>query len=288
MQHGKIILLSLLCVLLACSGERTEGEQPTSAPTERIQFVFDSNSFTASKIKAYTAPGEEENTTQLVVVGESEDGQLAEFHLKNISRESSSLSVEKGAEASFTYRHNDDLCTTALTMDNDSSINIDQHDPVTNLISGSFSGFDCGGSIENTVGAGSFAVTYEEVTLENSLLLDLNATPLVPAMVFVSATPEPINTIQITGFNGGTESYTLILKNDLPAGTYAMNEFDFAPYFFYSDADLNQYETVSGQVTLEAFDEFDRVLRGNFVAELVSVTDAAEVHCEGQFEIFVF
>jgi hypothetical protein len=67
-----------------------------------------------------------------------------------------------------------------------------------------------------------------------------------------------------------------------------MNEFDFAPYFFYSDADLNQYETVSGQVTLEAFDEFDRVLRGSFIAELVSVTDATEVHCEGQFEIFVF
>ncbi len=288
MQLGKIILLSLICVFVACSGERSEGEPPVPLPEEGIQFAIDDNNFNASKIKAFTAPGEEENTTQLIIVGASPEGHLAEFHIKNISKERSSFSVEKGAEASFSYRTDNEHCTTALIMNNDSSLNIEQHDPVTNFISGSFSGFECGGNIENTVGAGNFAVTYEEVTLENSFLLDLNAAPLVPAMVFVSATPEPINTIQITGFNGGTESYTLILKNDLPAGTYAMNEFDFAPYFFYSDAELNQYETVSGQVTLEAFDEFDRVLRGNFIAELVSVTDATEVHCEGQFEIFVF
>ena len=118
------------------------------------------------------------------------------------------------------------------------------------------------------------------------MVLNLNGAPLIPAKVFVSVTSEPLNTIQVTGFNGGTESYTLVLKNDLPAGTYAMNQFDVSPYFFYSDADHNQYETVSGEVTIEAFDEFDRVLRGSFVADLVSGEE--EVEAEGSFEIFVF
>lgn len=288
MHQSKIIIFSIICTLLACSGDRNDSEPSNQIITEEIKFTIEDQSFNATKMKAFVAAGEEENTSQLVIVGESANGSLAEFHIKNISKEQSSFSVEKGAEASFNYKNGNEVCTTALVMDNDSSINIEQHDPATNFISGSFNGFECGGTIENTVGAGNFAITYEEVELENSLLLNLNGSPLVPAMVFVSETPAPINTTQVTGFNGGTESYTLILKNDLPPGTYAMNEFDVAPYFFYSDADLNQYETVSGSVTLEAFDDFDRVLRGSFIAELLSVSGADQVHCEGDFEIFIF
>ena len=289
MSLGKIIaIITTLCILIGCNGDRNEGEPKLPEPTDGIQFSIDDQTFSTTKVKAFTSEGEEENTTQMVIIGESEDGRLAEFLIKDINREQSSLSVEQGAQASFSYLDNGQLCTTALTMNNDSSINIDQHDPVTNFIAGSFSGFECGGTIPNTLGSGSFAVNYEEVELENSLLLNLNGTPLVPVMVFVNVTSEPLNTTQVTGFNGGTESYTLILKNDLPAGTYAMNEFDVAPYFFYSDADLNQYETVSGHVTIEDFDEFERVLRGEFVAELVSGSSAEEVHCEGSFEFFVF
>ena len=169
--------------------------------------------------------------------------EFAEFLIKDINRAHSSLSVERGAQASFTYSDSHQRCKTALTMNNDSSINIEQHDPVSNFIAGSFSGFQCGGSITSTIGAGTFAAKYQEVELENSLVLNLNGAPLIPAKVFVSVTSEPLNTIQVTGFNGGTESYTLVLKNDLPAGTYAMNQFDVSPYFFYSDADHNQYET---------------------------------------------
>ncbi len=286
MSLGKTIAILIILSAVGCSGDRNEGEQKMPEAPAGIQFAFEDQAFTAAKVKAYTADGEDENTTQMIIVGESEDGRFAELIIKDIDKEQSSLSVEKGAQASFTFIDDDQRCTTALTMNNDSSINIDQHDPVTNLIAGSFNGFECGGAVTNTVGAGTFSVNYEEVLLENSLVLNLNGEPLVPAMVFVNITNEPLNTIQVTGFNGGTESYTLILKNDLPAGTYAMNEFDVAPYFFYSDADHNQYETVSGEVTIENFDEFERVLRGEFVAELVSGEE--EVHCEGSFEIFVF
>jgi len=284
MNYGKIVLGVMIVLAIGCTGERSEGEQKRSLPG--MQFSLGDKSFNSNNIKAFTSEGEEENTKKMVIVSENEDGGLAELYIKNIDKNHLSFSVEKGAEVSFRYKDDQILCTTALTMNNDSSLNIDQHDPVTNFISGSFSGFDCAGTMDNSIGAGRFAVNYEEVSLQNSLLLDLDDSPLVPGMVYVNVTPEPMNTIQITGFNGGTESYTLILKKDLPAGNYEMHEFDVAPYFFFSDAEHNQYETTSGEVTLEPFDEFTRILRGTFTADLTS--DVGDVKCEGSFEIFVF
>ena len=194
--------------------------------------------------------------------------------------------MEEGAAATFAIIENGDKCTTALTMENDSSISIEQHDPAMNFVEGSFNGLECKGEQTQEIGPGKFAVNYEVVLHQNSLSLALDGEEVIPAQTFVSITPEPLNTIQITGFNGGTESYTLILNKDLPAGTYEMNEFDVAPYFFFSDAAHNQFNATGGTVTLDDFDAFSRVLSGSFDVTTSSGSD--EVHSTGEFEVFIF
>ena len=234
--------------------------------------------------------GDQPNTKQVLIVGQSASGDVAELQIKNVNQPEVSFNVARGAEASLSYRDADEMitCTTALTMDNDSSVNIEVHDSITNTLTGSFTAVNCAtlASETNELSEGTFHVNYEEVEFQNKILFDIGGVEVDPSSVFLRIIPEPMNIIQIIGFNGGTENYTLILKSGLPAGTYRMNEFDVAPYFFFTDNDLNQYDAVSGTVTIEPYNKFDRILRGSF--DILTQSDQTEVKCTGDFEIFVF
>lgn len=272
---------------MSCGGDNQEGNSGTPPKAPSFSFEYESGQlFKAQEFKAFAVEAEEEGAKKVLIVAADGAGATAELQIKNINRPSSSFSVEKGAQAGFTLNSADLYCTTALTMDNDSSLNIDAHDETTNYLSGHFVGFDCQGSSTKTMGRGSFAVNYQDVLDENQLTLEINGETIEPEMVFVSVTPDPISTIRITGFNGGTESYTLILKKDKYNGTYQMNEFDVTPYLFFSDADQNQYNALSGSVSLSSFDEFERTLTGSFEAEMLS--GAEKSNCRGEFKIFVF
>ena len=277
------VALAVILAVVACSGDRPDTEPQVPPQTVGLSFGSD---FIASKIAAFSITDESQNTQRLLIIGESSTGKTAEILINDINKELSSFSVEKGAAATFAIIENGDKCTTALTMENDSSISIEQHDPAMNFVEGSFNGLECKGEQTQEIGPGKFAVNYEVVLHQNSLSLALDGEEVIPAQTFVSITPEPLNTIQITGFNGGTESYTLILNKDLPAGTYEMNEFDVAPYFFFSDAARNQFNATGGTVTLDDFDAFSRVLSGSFDVTTSSGSD--EVHSTGEFEVFIF
>jgi len=65
-----------------------------------------------------------------------------------------------------------------------------------------------------------------------------------------------------------------------------MNEFDVAPYFFFTDDDLNQFDAISSTVTIDPYNQFDRVMTGRL--NILTKSGQSEVLCEGEFEIFVF
>jgi len=282
----KALIAGMIFCLMSCGGDNQDSiNQPPLAPSFSFEYD-DGKLFEAQEFKAFAEDTEEEGAKRVLIIASDASGATAELQIKNINKSSSSFSVEKGAQAAFTLNSSELYCTTALTMDNDSSINIDNNDTVTNFLSGHFLGFDCTGSTTRTFGKGAFAVTYEDIAVKNAISLDIDGEEFEPDMVFVNVTPEPVATIRITGFNGGTESYTLILKKDKYDGTYQMNEFDVTPYFFYSDANQNQFDAQSGFVSISAFDVFERTLSGSFEAHMKSGTE--ERICKGEFNIFVF
>lgn len=286
------IVLVLVLVVASCSdGDRNMEPNSSAMPVaQEFEMAYMGRAFKAVEYSAYAKDGVQPESKEVLIVAKSETGDIAELHMKNVNQTDVSFNVARGALATLSFDAKDETntCTTALTMDNDSSVMIELHDDINNTLKGSFTAVSCANLSNQThqLSSGAFHVEYQEVDFRNRLNLVIDGTEVVPSDIFVKVIPEPMNTIQITGFNGGTQNYTLILKSDLAAGTYSMNEFDVAPYFFFTDDDLNQYDAMSGTVTLDPYNQFDRVMTGRL--DILTKSGQKEVQCQGEFEIFVF
>ena len=285
-------VLVLVLIIASCSDGDRNMEPNSSAMPEAQDFVmaYKGRAFKAVEYSAFAKDGVQPESKEVLIVAKSETGDIAELHMKDVNQADVSFNVARGALATLSYDAQGEIntCTTALTMDNDSAVTIELHDEINNTVTGSFAAVSCANLANQTheLSSGSFHVAYRDVDFQNRLDLVLDGMEVVPSDIFVKVIPEPMNTIQITGFNGGTQNYTLILKSDLAAGTYSMNEFDVAPYFFFTDDDLNQFDAISGTVTIDPYNQFDRVMTGRL--NILTKSGQSEVLCEGEFEIFVF
>lgn len=281
--------LLLIIASISCSNEPEKPIDSIQRPAQPFfKFKAENVPFEANNFKAYIKKASHTGHRELLIVGQNPNGDISQIRVKNVLSSTSSFNAEAGSIASLSYTPlGQNKMTTELTTDNNSSLIIEKYDSLTNTITGKFDSVFCSNNagVVYHISEGTFSLRYEDIIEEDELYLTLNQEEITPAMTFVKSIPEPLNTLQITGFNGGTESYTLILKNDLKQGTYQMHEFDVAPYFFYSDKDLNQFDAVTGTVTIESFDIMQRVLTGSFDANMRNGTN--ESKSSGEFSIFV-